>query len=153
MSVSIRVVCCPIQQPRCTTIISSWSSRIDRPPSSIARLFRPATKISVSIPAAMASSTVYWIMGLSIMNNNSFGIALVAGENAYQNQRQERLPSYHFCYLSFGVENFSVWVGCYEFTLESAVYSIPQLKWRNKAVKIRLGTLKLSRRGKLFYAN
>ena len=33
-----------------------------------------------SIPALEASSTIYWIVGLSNIGNISFGIALVAGK-------------------------------------------------------------------------
>ena len=37
--------------------------------------------MSVSIQAAIASSTAYWMSGLSTIGSNSFGIALVAGKN------------------------------------------------------------------------
>ena len=33
------------------------------------------------MPAAMASSTAYWISGLSTIGNISLGLALVAGRN------------------------------------------------------------------------
>ncbi len=46
----------------------------------IARLLRPLTKMSVSIPAAIAYSAAYRIKGLSTIGNNSFGIAFVAGK-------------------------------------------------------------------------
>ena len=36
---------------------------------------------SFSAPAASASSTAYWISGLSTIGNISFGLALVAGRN------------------------------------------------------------------------
>ena len=39
----------------------------------------PVTKINSSIPAAHASSTAYWISGLSIIGSISFGIDFVAG--------------------------------------------------------------------------
>src|SRR5581483_9215715 len=45
----------------------------------MALLPRPVTKISSSMPAARASSTAYWISGLSTTGSISFGIALVAG--------------------------------------------------------------------------
>src|SRR5580698_4143360 len=45
----------------------------------MARLLRPVTKIISVMPAAMASSTAYWISGLSTMGSISFGLALVAG--------------------------------------------------------------------------
>src|SRR5450432_4329608 len=41
--------------------------------------------ISVSAPAESASSTAYWISGLSTIGSISFGLALVTGRN--------RLPS------------------------------------------------------------
>ena len=37
--------------------------------------------MSVSITAAVTSSTAYWMSGLSTIGSNSFGIALVAGKN------------------------------------------------------------------------
>ena len=41
-----------------------------------------AVTISTSVnPAAAASSTTYWITGVSITGNISLGIALVAGTN------------------------------------------------------------------------
>ncbi len=43
-------------------------------------LARPVTKISSVMPAATASSTVYWINGLSTIGNISLGLALVAGK-------------------------------------------------------------------------
>src|SRR5215470_13091618 len=45
----------------------------------IAVLPRPVTKMNCSMPAACASSTAYWISGLSTTGSISFGIALVAG--------------------------------------------------------------------------
>src|SRR5258706_12518273 len=47
----------------------------------MARLLRPVTKIISVIPAAAASSTAYWISGLSTIGNISFGLALVTGRN------------------------------------------------------------------------
>src|SRR5688572_10108930 len=52
--------------------LSKWSS--------MARLLRPVTKIRSVIPAAAASSTAYWISGLSTIGSISFGLALVAGK-------------------------------------------------------------------------
>jgi hypothetical protein len=46
---------------------------------------QPVTKISSSMPAARASSTAYWISGLSTTGSISFGIALVAGRNRVPN--------------------------------------------------------------------
>src|SRR5471030_2592590 len=57
--------------------LSKWSS--------IARLPRPVTKIISVMPAAAASSTAYWISGLSTIGSISFGLAFVAG--------RKRLPS------------------------------------------------------------
>ncbi|CFW49931.1 Uncharacterised protein [Bordetella pertussis] len=45
----------------------------------MARLLRPVTKMRSVIPAATASSTAYWIRGLSTTGSISFGMALVAG--------------------------------------------------------------------------
>src|SRR5260221_685890 len=45
----------------------------------MARLLRPVTKIISVMPAAAASSTAYWISGLSTIGSISFGLALVAG--------------------------------------------------------------------------
>jgi hypothetical protein len=39
----------------------------------------PVMKTSRVAPASIASSTAYWISGLSTMGNISFGLALVAG--------------------------------------------------------------------------
>src|SRR3990172_9099300 len=53
--------------------VSKWSS--------IARLPRPVMNTSSVMPAATASSTAYWINGLSTTGSISFGLALVAGRN------------------------------------------------------------------------
>src|SRR5258706_3666556 len=53
--------------------LSKWSS--------IAGLLRPVMKIMSVMPAAAASSTAYWISGLSTTGIISFGLALVAGRN------------------------------------------------------------------------
>src|SRR5690349_5800183 len=45
----------------------------------MARLLRPVMKIISVMPAATASSTAYWIRGLSTIGSISFGCALVAG--------------------------------------------------------------------------
>src|SRR6267143_4763628 len=47
----------------------------------MARLPPPVTMITSSIPLAMASSTPYWIVGLSTSGSISFGWALVTGRN------------------------------------------------------------------------
>ena len=52
---------------------SKWSSRL--------RLFRPVMMRMSSMPAATASSTTYWIAGLSTTGSISLGCALVAGRN------------------------------------------------------------------------
>ena len=45
------------------------------------RLSRPVTKMISSIPAARASSTAYWMSGLSTTGSITFGTALLAGRN------------------------------------------------------------------------
>src|ERR1700730_17526965 len=45
----------------------------------MARLPPPVTMITCSIPLAMASSTPYWMVGLSTSGSISFGCALVTG--------------------------------------------------------------------------
>src|SRR6186713_3352361 len=45
----------------------------------MARLEAPVTNTSRRAPASRASSTAYWISGLSTMGSISFGLALVAG--------------------------------------------------------------------------
>src|SRR5436309_2946430 len=45
----------------------------------MARLPPPVTMITCSIPLAIASSTPYWIVGLSTRGSISFGCALVTG--------------------------------------------------------------------------
>src|SRR2546427_1408289 len=47
----------------------------------MARLPPPVTMITSSTPLATASSTLYWIAGLSTRGSISFGCALVAGRN------------------------------------------------------------------------
>src|SRR5918992_3524490 len=45
----------------------------------MARLLRPVTKIISVMPAAAASSTAYWMSGLSTIGSISLGLALVTG--------------------------------------------------------------------------
>src|SRR5579862_8174119 len=45
----------------------------------MARLEAPVMKTSLRAPASSASSTAYWIRGLSTTGSISFGLALVAG--------------------------------------------------------------------------
>ena len=47
----------------------------------MARLLRPVMNTIWVMPAATASSTAYWISGLSTTGSISFGLALVAGRN------------------------------------------------------------------------
>src|SRR2546421_11968429 len=47
----------------------------------MARLSRPVTTMIWSMPAATASSTPYWMIGLSTIGSISLGCALVAGRN------------------------------------------------------------------------
>src|SRR5439155_26962443 len=42
---------------------------------------RPVTRMMLSTPDATASSTPYWMMGLSTSGSTSLGCALVAGSN------------------------------------------------------------------------
>src|ERR1700676_2285970 len=56
-----------------STDTSKWSS--------IAFLPRPVTRMMLSIPEATASSTPYWMRGLSTSGSISLGCALVAGRN------------------------------------------------------------------------
>src|SRR5713101_4155048 len=51
----------------------------------MARLLRPVTRMISSSPEATASSTTYWMVGLSTTVSISFGCALVAG--------RKRVPS------------------------------------------------------------
>src|SRR5687767_4122158 len=61
---------------RSSSVSSSWALSKW---SSIARLLRPVTKIISVMPAAAASSTAYWIRGLSTIGSISLGLALVTG--------------------------------------------------------------------------
>src|SRR5579872_7330008 len=47
----------------------------------MARLPPPVTMITCSMPLAIASSTPYWMVGLSTSGSISFGCALVTGKN------------------------------------------------------------------------
>src|SRR5262249_43373149 len=47
----------------------------------MARLLRPVTRMISSSPEATASSTTYWIVGLSTSGSISLGWAFVAGRN------------------------------------------------------------------------
>src|SRR5258706_10447844 len=51
----------------------------------MAALPRPVTMMTDSTPEATASSTTYWIRGLSTSGNISFGEALVAGRKRVPN--------------------------------------------------------------------
>ena len=44
-------------------------------------MLRPVMNRTSSSPAATASSTTYWMAGLSTTGSISFGVALVAGRN------------------------------------------------------------------------
>jgi hypothetical protein len=54
----------------------------------MARLVRPVTKISFVTPAAIASSTAYWMIGLSMIGRISLEMALVAGRKRATGQRR-----------------------------------------------------------------
>jgi len=47
----------------------------------MARLLRPVTMMISEIPEATASSTTYWMVGLSTRGSISLGWAFVAGRN------------------------------------------------------------------------
>ncbi len=55
-------------------------------------------KIS-SIPLANASSTMYWIVGLSTIGNISFGVAFVAGKNRVPNPAAGMTALRIFCMI------------------------------------------------------
>src|SRR4029079_12436063 len=63
----------PFSSSRCSSSYdrSKWSS--------IARFWLEVTMMTCSMPAATASSTAYWMIGLSTSGSISFGCALVAG--------------------------------------------------------------------------
>src|SRR3954451_14174741 len=72
---SFKRSCLPALSRKCSNskLRSKWSSS--------ARLLRPVTiRTSVS-PARAASSTTYWIAGLSTTGSISFGVAFVKGRN------------------------------------------------------------------------
>jgi hypothetical protein len=58
----------------------------------MARLLRPVMKIISVMPAATASSTAYWISGLSTIGSISFGCALVAGRKRLPRPATGRRP-------------------------------------------------------------
>src|SRR5260370_39485918 len=60
----------------------------------MARLPPPVTMITSSMPLATASSTLYWMAGLSTKGSISLGCALVAGRN--------RVPSPAAVMIAFG---------------------------------------------------
>jgi hypothetical protein len=61
-------------------LLEQGSSSYDRSKwSSIARFWLEVTMMTCSMPAATASSTAYWMIGLSTSGSISFGCALVAG--------------------------------------------------------------------------
>src|SRR5689334_17459864 len=66
----------------------------------MARLLRPVTNTISVIPAAAASSTAYWISGLSTIGSISFGLALVTG--------RKRLPkpaTGNTAFFSLGIDS------------------------------------------------
>src|SRR3954470_1796849 len=69
--------------PFLSSSASSWSALSKW--SSIARLCRPVTKIMSVMPAAAASSTAYWMSGLSTTGIISLGLALVTGRKRLPN--------------------------------------------------------------------
>src|ERR1019366_5950550 len=69
------IACLPrvVSSDSTSKALSKWSS--------IARLLRPVMNTSSVMPPATASSTAYWMSGLSTTGNISLGLALVAGKN------------------------------------------------------------------------
>src|SRR5438874_7816046 len=63
----------------------------------MAVLPRPVTMTIWSQPAAMASSTPYWMMGLSTSGSISLGMALVAGKNRVPNPAAGNTALRTFC--------------------------------------------------------
>src|SRR5687767_394909 len=78
---------------RSSSVSSSWALSKW---SSIARLLRPVTKIISVMPAAAASSTAYWMSGLSTIGSISFGLAFVTGR-----KRLPRPATGNTAFLSF----------------------------------------------------
>src|SRR3954447_18967345 len=72
---SFKRSCLPLLSSKCSSskLRSKWSS--------IARLLRPVMMRMSSSPALTASSTTYWIAGLSTTGSISFGELFVAGRN------------------------------------------------------------------------
>src|ERR1700682_1200230 len=66
----------------------------------MARLSRPVTTIIWSMPAATASSTPYWMIGLSTTVSISFGCALVAGRKRVPSPAAGRTALRTFCGLT-----------------------------------------------------
>src|SRR5271169_3862576 len=65
--------------PCCASMVSSSGSESKW--SSIARLEAPVMNTRRLAPASSASSTAYWMRGLSTTGSISLGLALVAGRN------------------------------------------------------------------------
>src|SRR6476661_6300630 len=63
----------------------------------MARLLRPVMKIISVTPAATASSTAYWISGLSTMGSISLGWALVAGRKRLPRPATGKTAFLTFC--------------------------------------------------------
>src|SRR5450432_3940451 len=66
-------------------------------------LLRPVTKMKCSMPASLASSTTYWISGLSTMVSISLGIALVAGSTRVPRPATGKTALRIFMAFSLGV--------------------------------------------------
>src|SRR5690242_18782030 len=73
---SIRSASSPLPSLRSLFSSSYWWSKW----SSMARLLAEPTMMTSVMPAATASSTTYWMMGLSMMGSISLGMALVMGK-------------------------------------------------------------------------
>ena len=92
----------------------SSSSMLRSKWSSMARLLRPVIMRMSSIPLTSASSTIYWIVGLSIMASISFGVALVAGKNRVPRPAAgitaRVIVSKLFCILDFHISQFYIYI-------------------------------------------
>src|ERR671924_2335260 len=68
----------------------------------MARLPRPVTMMISSSPEATASSTTYWIVGLSTTGSISLGWAFVAGRNRVPSPAAGKTPLRTFIQRSSG---------------------------------------------------
>lgn len=81
--------------------LSKWSS--------IALLFRPVIIKILSTPEPIASSTIYWMVGLSTMGSISFGCALVAGKNLGPETRCGNYNFFDHSILQFYLSYYNIY--------------------------------------------